>query len=48
MKTLAATDLVVVSDLHMSLGTDPATGVVDRHEHFRADDAFGRFLDDLV
>lgn len=48
MNASPETDLIVVSDLHMSLGTDPASGAVDRHEHFRADDAFAHFLDDVV
>lgn len=40
--------IIVVSDFHLATGLDPRTGVVDREESFFHDDAFARFLDDLV
>jgi hypothetical protein len=46
-ESLADSDLIVVSDLHMSLGIDSSTGRVDAHEQFRADTAFVGFLDHL-
>lgn len=36
--------VLVVSDLHLSKGIDPATGRYCRRENFFAGDAFGRFL----
>lgn len=39
-----ACNLLVVSDLHLSEGRDPATGKTSRLEDFVHDDAFGRFL----
>ena len=36
--------MLVVSDLHLSAGRDPATGRFDRIENFFADEAFDRFL----
>jgi UDP-2,3-diacylglucosamine pyrophosphatase LpxH len=40
--------IIVVSDFHLATGRDPRTGVVDREESFFHDEAFARFLDDLV
>ena len=40
-------DLIVVADLHMGAGGDPRTGVLDRHEPFRQDEAFAAFVDHL-
>ena len=40
--------IIVVSDFHLATGRDPRTGAVDREESFFHDDAFARFLDDLV
>lgn len=37
--------VLVVSDLHLGPGRDPATGRFARTENFFADDAFARFLD---
>ncbi|HEV7590441.1 MAG TPA: hypothetical protein VGO40_20185 [Longimicrobium sp.] len=37
--------ILVVSDLHLSAGRDPATGRFDRIENFFADEAFARFLE---
>ncbi len=49
-RVAAATDpdIVVVSDLHLSTGADPATGVYDANEDFFAGEAFGRFIDQLL
>jgi UDP-2,3-diacylglucosamine pyrophosphatase LpxH len=40
--------IIVVSDFHLATGRDPRTGVVDREESFFHDEAFSRFLDDLI
>jgi UDP-2,3-diacylglucosamine pyrophosphatase LpxH len=37
--------VLVVSDLHIAAGRDPATGRFDRTENFFADEAFFRFLE---
>lgn len=45
---MAAPDrVVVVGDLHMSLGRDPLTGAYAPYECFREDEAFVRFLAEL-
>lgn len=41
-------DIVVISDLHLSVGYDPRTGTFDPTEDFFYDAAFGRFLDHLL
>lgn len=40
-------DVIVISDLHLSAGADPATGIYDVHEDFFAGEALCRFLDHL-
>ena len=41
-------DVVILSDLHMSAGYDPRTGMFHRNEDFFYDSAFGRFIDHLI
>jgi len=36
--------IIVVSDFHMSAGVDPVSGTPDSHEYFRDDEAFVHFL----
>ena len=38
-------DVIVVSDLHLAAGVDPATGIYDPNEDFFAAGALSRFLD---
>jgi len=40
--------IIVVSDFHMSAGVDPASGTPDPHEYFRDDEAFVHFLEHLA
>jgi UDP-2,3-diacylglucosamine pyrophosphatase LpxH len=41
-------ELVIVSDLHLGRGLDPATGAYDPAEDFFYDGAFGRFVERLI
>lgn len=40
-------DIIILSDLHLSAGYDPATGTYSRREDFFFDAAFGRLLGNL-
>ena len=44
---MAATEIVVLSDLHLSAGYDETTGAYNRNEDFFYDAAFARLLDHL-
>lgn len=48
METGADYDVVVVSDLHLSAGADPATGIYHPNEDFFVAEAFARFVDHLL
>ena len=48
MPAPSGSDIVVVSDLHMSVGYDARSGTFHRNEDFFYDDALGRFLDHLI